>query len=113
MRRLQFAALAAAVGLAPALAFANAVPVTKTAKSGQPIGLIYIFNCQTHLLPGSAYGSAVHGKVTVSKATRDACFTKGEPVLSFTYTSDPGYKGDDTASLYIGGEIQNYRVVVQ
>src|SRR5439155_14512288 len=85
MRKLQFAALAAAVALVPALAFANAVTVTKTGKSGQPIGLIYIFNCQNHLLPGSAYGSALHGKVTVNKTTRDVCFGKAEPVLEFIY----------------------------
>ena len=113
MNRLQLAALVAAAALVPALALANAIPVTKTGKSGQPIGLIVIFNCETHLLPGSAYGSAVHGKVTVSKDTRDVCFKKDEPVLSFVYTSNPGYKGDDTASLYIYNEVQNYHLIVQ
>ena len=113
MRKLQFAALAAAVALVPALAFANAVTVTKTGKSGQPIGLIFIFNCQNHLLPGSAYGSALHGKVTVNKTTRDVCFGKGEPVLEFIYTSNPGYKGNDQATLYIDSQLQNYPVIVQ
>ena len=82
-------------------------------KSGQPIPLIFLGNCQTHRLPGSAYGSALHGKVTVSKETRDICFTKGEPVLSFVYTSNPGYTGDDTATLYIDSQIENYHVIVQ
>src|SRR4051794_11410858 len=101
MRKLQLAALAVAAALVPALALANAITTTKTGKSGQPIGLIYIFNCDTHQLPASAYGSALHGKVTTEKTTREACFNKGEAVLLFTYTSNPGYKGDDTATLYI------------
>jgi hypothetical protein len=113
MRKLQCAALVAAVALVPALAFASAITTTKTGKSGQPIPLIFLGNCQTHQLPGSAYGSALHGKVTVEKSTRDLCFKKDEPVLNFTYTSNPGYKGDDTATLYIYSDIQNYHIVVQ
>ena len=64
-------------------------------------------------MPNSAYGSALHGTVKVEKSTRDVCFRKGEPVIAFSYTSNPGYKGNDTATLYIDSQIQNYPIVVQ
>ena len=113
MNRLHRATLAVAIVLLPALVSAGGAPPVRTGKSGQTIPLIFIGNCQTHRLPGSAYGSAMHGKVVVTRSTLNTCSNKNEPVLLFDYVSDPGYKGKDQATLYIGRLIWTYDVLVQ
>jgi hypothetical protein len=86
---------------------------TINARSGQPAGLVMLFNCTSHILPGYADGSAAHGKVKAEKTTANVCGNPKEPVWEFTYTSNPGYKGDDEATLYVNGDVSSMKVVVQ
>ena len=91
----------------------TAITQTIYAKSGQPAGLVQFFNCINHLLPGSADGSALHGTVKAEKTTGNACGNPKEPVWRFSYTSNPGFKGEDKATIYFNGDVQTLAVVVQ
>lgn len=114
MRTLHVAALVAAVALIPASGLAQTgLTETITARSGQPAGLVVYFNCVNHLLPGAGEGSALHGTVKATRTTRSACGNPKEPAWEFVYTSNPGFKGDDLATIYFGGEVQSMKVVVQ
>ena len=95
-------------GTAPLLA----QTMQSVAQSGKPTVVSVFFNCTTHFIP-SVSGSASHGTVTTDRSTRDGpCGNKAEPVLGVTYTSEPGYKGQEGINLFFPGG-QNSSITIQ
>src|SRR4051794_18430767 len=113
MMELHFAGVVAAAALVPALAMAAGPTTTYNAMSGVPIRLTIIGYCDTHILPGGIDAGALHGKVTITRTTANFCGNPKEPVYDFVYTSNPGFKGDDQVTFYLGSLITSVKVVVQ
>ncbi|MFO1183561.1 MAG: hypothetical protein U1E56_02085 [Bauldia sp.] len=114
MRRVRRALGAAAL----ALVFAGATPGVAqervaTGRSGQPIIVGVVIDCTDHYLPSSASAAASHGTVAAEQRKIPACGKSDELAWIFTYTSEPGYRGDDGVTMYLGGGSFFRRVTVQ
>lgn len=56
-----------------------------------------------HYLPSSASAYASHGNVTAEQRKIPACGNAEEMAWIFTYVSEPGFKGRDGITMFLGG----------
>jgi hypothetical protein len=96
----------AAVGMLialPCVGHAQSVALNGTqVQAGKPSPLVYAYDC-TRNIPISISGAAENGKVTVTTTKRNQCGHPDLEIYVLTYTSNPGFKGEDTLHIYYSG----------
>jgi hypothetical protein len=84
-----------------------------TVNSGQKIGLIAYWNCDTHILLHFDVSTPMHGTATVEMMKGDYCGRSNEPAEVVFYQSNPGFKGKDAFAIYAGGAESYVELTVQ
>ncbi|MDR3374408.1 MAG: hypothetical protein P4L98_11830, partial [Ancalomicrobiaceae bacterium] len=73
---------------------------TVRVKAGTPKTIRRIINCRFGTVDSSVSGIADHGTITVRTGTSNACNNPKQPTVFVIYTSNPGFVGHDTASVF-------------
>jgi hypothetical protein len=107
--------LATVFACSAGLAAQYIVPVIRDvqAKSGVPVLIGVFVDCRSHA-PYEGMPFVQHGKVTMKRQTGKQCGNAGEPVSTFWYVSDPGFKGIDEANFsYVSGSALIVHIMVR
>lgn len=81
-------------------------------QSGHPISIRTVFSCTRgnyHSVSGTAY----NGSVVTTHTTAPRCGKPSHPVTSLIYTSRPGFKGQDEATIYAEGVTDRVKIIVR
>jgi hypothetical protein len=82
------------------------------AQSGRPISIRTVFSC-TWGNYQSVSGTANNGSVVTTHTTAPRCGKPNHPITNVVYTSRPGFKGQDEATIYGDGVRDRVKIIVR